>query len=152
MQQLNNLLEAWENLGERERKILCTFAMRLWAGQRRYGQLTVGKKDWTYEAIEEALDASVYLACLLNDKTDKAFNAMVADAEKEVTERAAEVPKAEVVGYLNKPSIHVQDGYNGFLRAREDGTFDYFSNGTVQNITRPTAEAMGIAVPGPDPF
>lgn len=81
--QIQNLLEAYEHLGERERKILTTLAMRLWAGQRRHGKLSIDKKDWGYEAIEEALDASVYLACMLNDKTDKAFNAMVSDAEAE---------------------------------------------------------------------
>lgn len=82
---IHKLLEAYENLGERERKILTTLAMRLWAGQRRHGKLTVDKKDWGYEAIEEALDASVYLACMLSDKVDKAFMNMVSDAEKEVS-------------------------------------------------------------------
>lgn len=83
---LDHILEAWETLGEREKKILATFTMRLLAGQRKYGKLSIDKKDWSYEAIEEALDASVYLAALLNDKTDKAFAAMVSDAEREVTD------------------------------------------------------------------
>lgn len=82
---LENVLHVWEQLGEREKKVLATFAMRLYTGQRRHGLLTIDKKDWAYEAIEEALDAAVYLSAMLNDKTDKAFNAMVADAELEVT-------------------------------------------------------------------
>lgn len=81
---LEHLLNTWEKLGERERKVFHTIGMRLLAGQRRHGLLTVGKKDWSYEAIEEAMDASVYLACALNDHTDKAFDAMVTDAEDEV--------------------------------------------------------------------
>lgn len=83
--QIEQLLDTWEKLGVRERKVLLTIAMRLWAGQRRHGELSVGKKDWNYEALEEAMDASVYLACALNDRTEKAFGAMVEDAEREVT-------------------------------------------------------------------
>lgn len=83
---LERLLQAYEELGERERKILATLAMRLWAGQRKFGKLSVDKKDWGYEAIEEALDASVYLACMLNDKADKAFSNMVKDAEAEANQ------------------------------------------------------------------
>jgi len=81
---VDQLLDVWEKLGVRERKVLLTVAMRLWAGQRRHGELVVEKKDWNYEALEEAIDASVYLACALNDRSEKAFGAMVADAEKEV--------------------------------------------------------------------
>lgn len=84
MEELDTLLDAWEKLGPRERKVLLVFALRVWAGQRKYGKLSIDKKDWQYEAIEEALDASVYLAALLNDRTDKAMAAMVSDAEKEV--------------------------------------------------------------------
>lgn len=82
--ELEQLLDVWDKLAVRERKVLLTFAMRLWAGQRRHGELSLGKKDWNYEAIEEALDASCYLACLLNDRSEKAFAAMVTDAEKEL--------------------------------------------------------------------
>lgn len=81
---LDSLLSNWEKLGQREKKILATVAARLYAGQRRHGVLTEDKKDWTYEALEEHMDAVVYLACALNDKTDKAFKAMVTDAETEV--------------------------------------------------------------------
>ena len=83
---LETLLDLYERLGAREKLVLQTFGQRLYAGQRRYGVLTEGKKDWKYEAIEEALDASVYLTALLNDSVDRAFDAMVSDAEKEVTE------------------------------------------------------------------
>lgn len=80
---LDQLLDFWEKLGERERKVTLTFMARLYAGQRKYGKLESAKKDWAYEAIEEALDASVYLAAMLNDKSEKAYDSMVADAEKE---------------------------------------------------------------------
>jgi hypothetical protein len=84
---LETVLELWEKLGPREKMVLQTFGMRLWAGQRKYGQLSVDKKDWAYEAIVVALDASVYLTAMLSDKVDKAFQAMVPDAEKEVINR-----------------------------------------------------------------
>lgn len=81
---LENLLELWEKLGVRERKVFLTMGYRLWAGQRLHGELSVGKKDWTYEALEEAIDASVYLAAALNDRAEKAMDAMLPDAEKEL--------------------------------------------------------------------
>lgn len=81
---VDNLLETWTHLGERERKVLLTVGMRLLAGQRIHGKLSVDKKDWTYEALEEHLDATVYLAAALSDKADKAFRRMVSDAEAEV--------------------------------------------------------------------
>lgn len=89
MEHLNKLLDVWEKLGERERKITLTFMNRLWAGQRKYGPLTAFKKDWTYEAIEEALDASVYLSCALQDRCDKAFEVSVAMEEAEVADTEA---------------------------------------------------------------
>ena len=82
--QLDRLLETWEKLGEGERNILLTFTMRLYAGQRKFGPLRRDKKDWKYEAIEEALDLAVYLSCALEDKAFKAFQSMQADAEIEV--------------------------------------------------------------------
>lgn len=84
---LETVLDLWEKLGPKEKMVLQTFGMRLYAGQRKYGQMLTDKKDWAYEAIEEALDASVYLTAMLGDKVEKAFLAMVPDAEKEVTER-----------------------------------------------------------------
>lgn len=82
--QIEQLLNVWEKLAVRERKCLLTFGMRILAGQRKFGPMTVDKKDWPYEAIEEALDASVYLTALLNDRVEKAYNNMVNDAETEV--------------------------------------------------------------------
>lgn len=84
MEKLDRLLSVWEKLGERERLVLLTFASRLWNGQRKYGPLKVGKKDWAYEAIEEALDASVYLTALLQDKVELAFERAAKEAEEEV--------------------------------------------------------------------
>ena len=81
---MNQLLDLWEKLAERERLCFLTYGMRLHAGQRKFGPLTKAKKDWSYEAIEEALDASVYLTALLNDRAEKAFDSMVSDAEAEV--------------------------------------------------------------------
>ncbi len=92
---LENLLTVWEKLAVRERKVLLSFAFRLWAGQRLHGELSVDKKDWGYEAIEEALDASVYLACLLNDRADKAIAAMIPQAEAELMLDQTETPDAE---------------------------------------------------------
>ncbi len=82
--QLDQLLTVWEKLAARERLCLLTYGMRLAVGQRRFGPMTLDKKDWPYEAIEEALDASVYLTALLNDRVDKAYANMVSDAEAEV--------------------------------------------------------------------
>ena len=84
---LDRLLDVWEKLGERERQVLVTLGQRLYVGQKRHGKLSIDKKDWTYEAIEEALDGSIYLTCALADRVDKAFNNAVADAEAEVTGR-----------------------------------------------------------------
>lgn len=89
MEQLDRLLETWTKLGEGERNILMTFLMRLWAGQRRHGPLTRDKKDWTYEALEEALDGCVYLSCALERKSNMAFDAALLDAETEVLAKNA---------------------------------------------------------------
>ncbi len=82
--QLDQLLTVWEKLAARERLCLLTLGARLAAGQRKFGPLSAGKKDWKYEAVEEALDASIYLTALLNDSVEKAFDNMVSDAEAEV--------------------------------------------------------------------
>jgi hypothetical protein len=58
--------------------------MRLKAGQRLHGKLSRDKKDWTYEALEEVLDACVYMSCALEASSGKAFDSAVADAEREV--------------------------------------------------------------------
>ena len=87
---LERLLYQWENLKERERKVLLTFAQRLLNGQRKYGAMSQDKKDWPYEAIEEVLDACVYMTACLNDRVDKAFNEAVAVEEKEVAQTSKE--------------------------------------------------------------
>ncbi len=81
---LENILTVWEKLGPREKRVLLTFAWRMATGQRKYGPMSLAKKDWTYEALEEVLDACVYMSAALCDKTDKAFDRAVADAEAEV--------------------------------------------------------------------
>ena len=83
--QLDRLLETWEKLGEGERNVLMVFLMRLYAGQRKFGKLTRDKKDWKYEALEEAIDGAVYLACALESQSAKAYDSALADAEAEVT-------------------------------------------------------------------
>lgn len=86
MNELDTLLEVWEKLQLNERKMVLAYAWRVYAGQRRYGPFTPDdKRDMRYEAIEEALDASVYLTRLLSNKAQQAFDNMVADAEKEVS-------------------------------------------------------------------
>lgn len=96
---MDRLLTVWENLAERERTVLLAFAYRLWNGQRLHGPLTLEKKDWGYEAIEEALDQSVYLTCALVDKAEKALTNAVHAAEEEVKNASpnwyAEGPKTE---------------------------------------------------------
>lgn len=60
--QLGRLLDAWEHLHENERKVLCTIAERIQAGQKTYGPLYPGKRKWGWEYFEEQLDAAVYAA------------------------------------------------------------------------------------------
>ena len=101
---LDRLLDVWEKLGERERQVLVTLGQRLYVGQKRHGKLSIDKKDWTYEAIEEALDGSIYLTCALSDRVDKAFNNAVADAEAEVIESKGvviEPPMQTGLAYYN---------------------------------------------------
>lgn len=68
---VETLLEVWEKLGNTERKVLLTIMWRLYAGQRKYGLLENNKKEWDMEAIEEAMDASVYLGTLLAQRMDE---------------------------------------------------------------------------------
>jgi hypothetical protein len=56
-----------------ERKALTVFASRLLNGQKVYGFLYNDKKDWTFEALEEVMDALVYLSAALADKQGKAL-------------------------------------------------------------------------------
>ena len=54
----------WSRLGDDERRVLMAIAKRLVRGVDQYGPLLVGSdsRDWTREANEEFLDATVYLA------------------------------------------------------------------------------------------
>ncbi len=81
---LDTLLNTWEHLGIRERKLVLVYMMRLWNGQRKYGKISLQKKEWRYEALEEALDACVYLSAALEDSSELAFKNAVGDAENEV--------------------------------------------------------------------
>lgn len=67
---IESLLTVWEKLGMMERSVLNTLAWRLYAGQRKYGKLEENKKEWTWEAAEEGLDQSVYLAAALVTLTE----------------------------------------------------------------------------------
>jgi len=110
MRQLNSLdslLNVWEKLGERERVITLTFLHRLYAGQRKYGKISPGKKSWGYEAIEEALDASVYLSCMLQDKADTALEAAMVVETAEV-ETPSPLPEG-FIEYLEGNALPVQD-------------------------------------------
>jgi hypothetical protein len=51
-------------LGVDELRVLDRIAARLQIGQRQYGELDIATdaRDWTEEALQEALDLSVYLA------------------------------------------------------------------------------------------
>lgn len=64
------LLNMWEGLGNGERKILLSIGWRLRAGQRKYGLIEEAQKEWDLEAIEEAMDASVYLGALMAQRMD----------------------------------------------------------------------------------
>jgi hypothetical protein len=56
-----------EQLGTDELAVLAVIAERLRLGQRQYGALDAvhDRRDWTHEALEEALDLAVYLAAAL---------------------------------------------------------------------------------------
>lgn len=69
--QLDSLLECWEFLGQKERSIVSIFAKRVLAGQRKYGEATTGKKDWTWESLEETLDGAFYLLAKTIEHTEK---------------------------------------------------------------------------------
>lgn len=84
--QLDRLLTYWTKLGQGERNVLLTFTARLAAGQRKYGPLARDKKNWTYEALEEALDGAVYLSAALEAESARAYYAMVKDEEQSVTD------------------------------------------------------------------
>ena len=70
MQLLEKLLTIWEQLGDREKRVLSILAERLLNGQRVYGHLVRAKKNWRKEMFEENCDASIYGCCALVDDED----------------------------------------------------------------------------------
>lgn len=64
---LERILACYEQLEAREREALAIIATRLLVGQKQYGKLTQGKKNWAKEGFEEACDMSVYMAAKLLD-------------------------------------------------------------------------------------
>ncbi len=68
---LERILECYEELGENEREVLLTFVNRLHQGQKAYGKLYLGKKRWSWEAYEEAMDLAVYAACGMNEENGR---------------------------------------------------------------------------------
>jgi hypothetical protein len=65
------LLDLWEQLETRERHALLIISSRLLAGQKQYGPLSPGKKNWQKEAFEECCDLAVYMAAGLVDYSEK---------------------------------------------------------------------------------
>lgn len=62
--------EIVQQLHPREQRVLRRIAVRLLTGQALFGPLSYGKKDWTKEAKEEAMDMAVYLSALLEDDSE----------------------------------------------------------------------------------
>lgn len=54
-------------LEPRELRVFLRIGERLLEGQKAYGPLSPGKKDWKKEAKEEAMDMAVYLSAMLED-------------------------------------------------------------------------------------
>ena len=89
--QLDRFLGLWEKLQLGERNILLVFMQRLYNGQKKFGPIDRAKRLWTYEALEEALDASVYLAAALEARAYEAYESSVEQEEAEVAlEKASE--------------------------------------------------------------
>lgn len=69
--QVSELRKIWTELGKNERTLLLNIADRLLAGQKQYGEVFPGKKRWDREALEEAMDGTVYMALLLTEFVTK---------------------------------------------------------------------------------
>jgi len=54
-----------DDMGPLERALVRRYANRIRMGQEAYGLLSVEKKDWAKEALEESLDLQVYSDMLL---------------------------------------------------------------------------------------
>lgn len=113
MDKLNRLLDTWEKLGERERLCLLVLAMRIKRGQTAYGPMTVDKKDWTYEALEEVMDGLVYMAIALQDKSDKALASIVTRAEDEVMANPENFKRVEPEQPAAPAFTYGADGFHG---------------------------------------
>lgn len=77
-----------------ERSVLNSLAWRLRAGQRKYGKLHENKKVWTWEAAEEGLDQSIYLAAALVALTEgskRRYFASLDDAARSVVDEDGDV-------------------------------------------------------------
>lgn len=61
---IETLITAIEGLGPDEQRVVLQICQRLQAGQTTYGHLDIARdgRDWLQEALEELLDACVYLA------------------------------------------------------------------------------------------
>lgn len=66
-----DLLSRWFRIGPRERRAVLQIVDRMEIGQKLFGELSYGKKDWKKEASEEAFDMCVYLVALLVDRDDE---------------------------------------------------------------------------------
>lgn len=67
---IDDVLELWEQLGERERSMSVLFLKRVLAGQHKYGKLSPHKVDWTWMSLEETLDNAFYLMAKVMDHAD----------------------------------------------------------------------------------
>lgn len=75
----------WMKLESRERRVVHGFVERLETGQRLYGPLTRGKKNWAKEAYEESLDKGVYELCALLDLAEEADSKAVVGPPKHLS-------------------------------------------------------------------
>lgn len=64
------LMDCWDELAEREKRVLAILAQRLLMGQRAYGELHKGKLNGAKETFQEACDASIYTANAMLDLMD----------------------------------------------------------------------------------
>ena len=68
--QLGELLKVWKDLEPRERRAVLLYASRVLQGQKLFGPVFKNKKNWAKEALEEGIDASVYLTFKALDLED----------------------------------------------------------------------------------
>lgn len=56
-----SLIGVVDSMGDVEREMILDLARRVSEGQKQYGQLSLYKKRWTREAVEELMDNCVYM-------------------------------------------------------------------------------------------